>query len=299
VVRGLDAIVFDLQDVGTRTWTYVGAMVYAMRSAARHGKPFIVLDRPNPLTGFYSEGPMLDSALANADTAMPGRPARAYALHPMPLRHGLTMGEMALYYNQELGIGADLHVIPMRGWSRDLWFDRTDLPWVRPSPAIVSLQSALLYPSLVAFERTRLSVGRGTDAPFQRFGAPWMKVQEVLDLLAQRPIRGIRFEAETFVPNAPTDGKYGGQRVPGIRMWITNRNQVQPSRIGANVLWALARTSPDSLRIDSLGFDLRFGDPDIRRALVSGSEDPDVLIDRELASVFEFRDRARPHFLYR
>ncbi|MEX0909158.1 MAG: DUF1343 domain-containing protein [Gemmatimonadaceae bacterium] len=299
VVRGLDAVVFDLQDVGTRTWTYVGAMVYAMRSAARHGKPFIVLDRPNPLTGFYSEGPMLDSALANADTAMPGRPARAYALHPMPLRHGLTMGEMALYYNQELGIGADLHVIPMRGWSRDLWFDRTGLPWVKPSPAIVSLQSALLYPSLVAFERTRLSVGRGTAAPFQRFGAPWMKVREVLDLLAQRPIRGIRFEAETFVPEGPTDGKYGGQRVPGIRMWITNRNQVHPSRIGANVLWALARTSPDSLGIDSLGFDLRFGDPDIRRALVSGEEDPDVLIDRELASVFEFRDRARPHFLYR
>ena len=132
VVRQLDAIVFDLQDVGTRTWTYVGAMVYAMRSAARHGKPFIVLDRPNPLTGFYSEGPMLDSALANADTAMPGRPARAYALHPMPLRHGLTMGEMALYYNQELSIGADLHVVPMKGWSRDVWFDRTDLPWVKP-----------------------------------------------------------------------------------------------------------------------------------------------------------------------
>jgi len=298
VVRQLDAIVFDLQDIGTRTWTYVGAMVYAMRSAARHGKPFIVLDRPNPLTGFYSEGPMLDSALANADTATPGRPARAYALHPMPLRHGLTMGEMALYYNQELAIGADLHVVPMKGWSRDLWFDRTGLPWVKPSPAIVSIQSALLYPSLVAFERTRLSVGRGTDAPFQRFGAPWMKVKEVLDLLAERPIRGVKFQADTFVPVSPTDGKYDGQRVPGIRMLITNRNQVQPSRIGANVLWALARTSLDSLRIDTLGFDLRFGDPGMRRALVRG-EDPDALIDRELASVFAFRDRARVHFLYR
>lgn len=298
VVRQIDVIVFDLQDVGTRTWTYVGAMVYAMRSAARHGKPIIVLDRPNPITGFYSEGPMLDSSLANADTAMPGRPARAYALHPMPLRHGLTMGEMALYYNQELGIRADLHVVPMKGWSRDLWFDRTELPWVKPSPAIVSLHSALLYPSLVAFERTRLSVGRGTDAPFQRFGAPWMKVREVLDLLAQRPIRGVKFEAETFSPVSPTDGKYGGQQVPGIRMRITHRNQVQPSRIGATVLWALAKTSLDSLRIDTLGFDLRFGDPEIRRALIRG-EDPDVLIDRELASVFAFRDRARTHFLYR
>ena len=298
VVRELDVIVFDLQDVGTRTWTYVGAMVYAMRSAARHRKPIVVLDRPNPLTGFYSEGPMLDSALANADTARPGRPARAYALHPMPLRHGLTMGEMALYYNKELGIGADLHVVPMKGWSRDVWFDRTDLPWVNPSPALVSLQSTLLYPSLVAFESTRLSVGRGTDAPFQRFGAPWLKVKEVLDLLATRPVRGVKFEAEAFTPTNATDRKYSGQTIPGIRMRITNRNQVHPSRIGANVLWAIAKTSLDSLRIDTLGFDLRFGDPEIRRGIVRG-EDPDVLLDRELASVFAFRDRARVHFLYR
>lgn len=298
VVRGLDALIFDVQDVGTRTYTYAGAMVYAMRTAARNGKPFIVLDRPNPLSGFYVEGPMLDSALANPDTARPGRPARPYAIHPIPLRHGLTIGELALFYNQELGIGADLHVVPMKGWSRDLWFDRTGLPWINPSPAIVSLHSALLYPALVAFESSRLSVGRGTDAPFQRFGAPWMRVQAVLDLLAERPLRGVKFEAEIFVPAGPTDGKYGGQRVPGIRMRVTNRNQVQPSRIGATVLWALARTSPDSLRIDPTGFDLRFGDPDIRKALVRG-EDPDALIDRELASVFAFRDRARVHFLYR
>lgn len=298
VVRLLDVIVFDLQDVGTRTWTYVGAMVYAMRSAARHGKTIVVLDRPNPLTGFYSEGPMLDSALANADTAMPGRPARAYALHPMPLRHGLTMGEMALYYNQELKIGADLHVVPMKGWSRDVWFDRTGLPWVNPSPALVSLQSTLLYPSLVAFESTRLSVGRGTDAPFQRFGAPWLKVKEVLDLLATRPLHGVKFEAETFTPVGAPDGKYNGRAIPGIRMRIRNRNQVQPSRISANVLWAIARTSLDSLRIDTLGFDLRFGDPEIRRAIVRG-EDPDAQIDRELASVFAFRNRLRVHFLYR
>ena len=295
VVRDLDVIVYDLQDVGTRTWTYVGAMIYAMRSAARHRKPILVLDRPNPLTGFYSEGPMLDSALASTD---PANPHSAYALHPMPLRHGLTMGEMALYYNKELAIGADLHVVPMRGWSRDVWFDRSELPWVNPSPALVSLHSTLLYPSLVAFESTRLSVGRGTDAPFQRFGAPWLRVREVLDLLATRPLRGVKFEAETFTPVAAADGKYSGRAIPGIRMRITNRNQVQPARIGATVLWAIARTSLDSLRIDTMGFDRRFGDPEIRRALVRG-EDPDVQIDRELASVFAFRDRARVHFLYR
>ncbi|HUR92572.1 MAG TPA: hypothetical protein VMY38_07855, partial [Gemmatimonadaceae bacterium] len=153
-------------------------------------------------------------------------------------------------------------------------------------------------PSLVAFESTRLSVGRGTDAPFQRFGAPWLRVKEILDLLATRPLRGVKFEAETFTPLAAPDGKYNGQAIPGIRMRITNRNQVQPSRIGATVLWAIARTSLDSLRIDTMGFDRRFGNPAIRRALVRG-EDPDVQIDRELASVFAFRDRARVHFLYR
>ncbi|HZF72087.1 MAG TPA: DUF1343 domain-containing protein, partial [Gemmatimonadaceae bacterium] len=162
ILRGLDALVFDLQDIGTRTWTYVGAMIYSMRAAARLQKPFIVLDRPNPITGYIIEGPLLDSSLANPEDPAPGRPGQAYALWPMPLRHGMTMGELALYFNDVLKIRANLHVVPALGWRRDVWFDLSGLPWVKPSPNMPSLHSAILYPGLVAFEATNLSVGRGT-----------------------------------------------------------------------------------------------------------------------------------------
>jgi uncharacterized protein YbbC (DUF1343 family) len=297
ILRQLDVLVFDLPDIGTRTWTYVGAMIYSMRAAARTGKPIIVADRPNPITGFSVEGPMLDSALANPDDDRPERPARAYALWPMPLRHGMTIGEMARFYNDVLAIGARLHVIPMRGWSRDLWYDRTGLPWVRPSPNMPSMQSALLYPALVPFEASNLSVGRGTPIAFQWFGAPWLRVKDVLDLFAERPLRGVRFVADTTWVGNATDRKYPNRNVPGIRMIIMERSRVQPSRIGATLLWALQRTSPDSLRIDTLAFDLRFGSPAIRRAIMSGG-DPDALLDREYQPVFVFREQARRYFLY-
>lgn len=297
LLRQLDALVFDLQDVGTRTWTYVGAMVYSMRAAARTGKPIIVLDRPNPITGFFVEGPMLDSTLANANEPAPDRPGLAYALYPMPLRHGMTIGEMALFFNDALGIHANLHVVPMQGWRRELWFDRTGLPWVQPSPNLPSLHSELMYPGLVAFEGTNVSVGRGTPIAFQLVGAPWMKAHEVLGLLRDRELTGVRFSEETFTPIAPSDGKYAGQSIPGIRMLVTNRNSVQPSRVGATILWALAKTSRDALKIDNRAFDLRFGSSRLREALLRG-DDPDAVIDREYRDAYVFRDRTRRYLLY-
>lgn len=298
LMRQIDVLVFDLPDIGTRTWTYVGVMIYSMRAAARTGRPIVVTDRPNPITGAFIEGPLLDAALANAEDNSPERPGQAYALHPMPLRHGMTIGEMARYYNDVLGIGADLHVIPMLGWSRVLWYDRTGLPWVRPSPNMPSLQSAMLYPALVAFEATNLSVGRGTPIAFQWFGAPWLKVREVLDLFADRPLGGVRFVADTAWVANPSDRKFPNQRVPGIRMIVTERSRLQPSRIGATVLWALAKTSPNELTVDTLAFDLRYGSPEIRRALMAG-EDPDALVDREYQAAFTFREQSRQYFLYR
>jgi uncharacterized protein YbbC (DUF1343 family) len=297
LVRQLDALVVDLQDIGTRTWTYVGAMLYAMRAAARTGKMIIVLDRPNPLTGFFVEGPVLDSSLANAQDPAPGRPGLAYALYPVPLRHGMTIGELALFFNDELGIHANLHVIPMQGWRRELWFDRTGLPWVRPSPNMPSLQSAMLYPGLVAFEGTNVSVGRGTPLAFQLVGAPWLNVKATLSLLKDRDITGVRFEEESFTPVAPTDGKYAGQRIPGIRIQITNRNSLQSARVGATLLWAIAKSSRAGLSIDDRAFDLRFGSPRVREALLRG-DDPDAVIDHEYRDAFTFRDRTRRYLLY-
>ncbi len=213
MLKDLDALVVDLQDLGTRTWTYVGVMLYAEQATARLGLPIIVLDRPDPITGAFTSGPLLDTILANPFPPAPGHPGRAYALYPTPLRHDLTMGEMARYFNHELTLNAKLTVIPVAGWRRSMWFDQTGLPWVKPSPNMPDLTSALLYPSLVAFEGTNVSVGRGTPDAFQRFGAPWLDARKVVDALEKRRIPGVAFVVDSFSPQAPTDGKYGGQRI--------------------------------------------------------------------------------------
>ena len=294
---GLDALVFDLQDVGTRTWTYVGAMLYAMRAAQRHGIPFIVLDRPNPIGGVAISGPMLDTALAG--WADPGTgPAKAYAVYPFPLRHGMTMGELARFYNGELAIGADLHVVPAAGWQRREWLDETGLPWVRPSPNLPDLTSVLVYPSLVAFEGSNVSVGRGTSTAFQRVGAPWMKADAVARLLEGRALPGVRFVAEPFTPVDPGDAKYGGLTIPGVRVVVTDRNQVESGRIAAALYWAIRATSADSLRIRPVAFDERFGSTAVREAIDRGT-DPDAALAAARPAVEAFIIRARRYYLYR
>jgi uncharacterized protein YbbC (DUF1343 family) len=294
----LDALVFDLQDIGTRTWTYVGAMVYSMRAAARLHKPFIVLDRPNPISGYIIEGPVLDSALANPEDPTSARAGQAYALWPIPLRHGMTMGELALYFNDVLKIHANLHVVPAQGWRRDVWFDLTGLPWVKPSPNMPDLHSAILYPGLVAFESTNLSVGRGTPGAFQRIGAPWLNAAATVALLKDREIPGVRFFNESFTPLNPSDGKYGGQTIPGIKIVVINRSALQSARVGASLLWAINKTAGNRLTIENRGFDLRFGSPAVRQALLRG-DDPDVLIDREYKAAYAFRDATRQYLIYR
>jgi uncharacterized protein YbbC (DUF1343 family) len=184
----IDVLVIDLQDVGTRTWTYVGSMLYALQAAARMHVTVVVLDRPNPITGSRVEGPLLDSAL----------PPRAYALYPMPLRHGLTMGELAAFFNGVLALHADLHVVPARGWRRDTWFEQTGLPWVRPSPNLPTLTSVLLYPALVPFEGSNVSVGRGTPQAFQQLGAPWLDAPLTVGALRGLALPGVRFTVDTL-----------------------------------------------------------------------------------------------------
>ena len=298
MLRALDALVFDLQDIGTRTWTYVGAMIYAMRASARVRKPIIVLDRPNPITGYIIEGPFLDSLLANPEDPTPTRAGQAYALWPMPLRHGMTMGEMARYFNEVLKIRADLHVVPVQGWRRDVWFDLTGLPWVKPSPNMPSLQSAMLYPGLVAFEATNLSVGRGTPEAFQRVGAPWLNAAATVAILKDREIPGVRFFVESFTPRNPTDQKYSGQTIPGIKIVTINRSNLQAARVGAALLWAINKTAGTRLTINNRAFDLRFGSPSVREALLRG-DDPDVIIDREYKAAYAFRESTRQYLIYR
>jgi len=296
-LRQLDVLVIDLQDLGTRCWTYVASVVYAMRAAAANGVRVVVLDRPNPITGLRAEGPVLDSTIAWSGSHTPGRPAKPTALFPIPLRHGLTMGELARYYNDAMSLHADLHVVPMQGWTRALWFDETGLPWVKPSPNMPSLLSALLYPAVVNFEGTNLSVGRGTPDAFQHIGAPWLDARKVVDLLTGRSLPGVRFEVERFTPMSPTDKKFDGVRLNGVRIVVTDRNRLEAGRLGATLLWAVARANKDSLRFNLKGFDELFGSPAAREALVRG-DDPDQVVERAERYVPTFERATAPYRLY-
>jgi uncharacterized protein YbbC (DUF1343 family) len=296
-LRGVDVLVVDLQDIGTRTWTYTGSVVYAMRAAARRQMPIVVLDRPNPVSGAIVQGPLLEPSLANPDDPAPGRPGRAFALYPAPLRHGMTMGELARFFNARLGLGADLRVVPVSGWRRQQWFDETGLPWVRPSPNLPTLESATTYPALVPFEATNVSVGRGTADAFQRFGAPWLRADSVVALLQGRRLPGVRFVRSDFTPQAPPDGKYGGRSIPGVRIVVTDRELYHAGRTGAAILWAVRRTSPDSLTVRGGAFDERFGRPAMREALMRGA-DPDSVVARDDVAVEGWRRELAPYRIY-
>ncbi|HEU4563798.1 MAG TPA: DUF1343 domain-containing protein, partial [Gemmatimonadaceae bacterium] len=264
----------------------------------RNGVRVIVLDRPNPITGDIVEGPVLDSAQTYSGSHSAARRAQPVTLYPIPLRHGLTFGELALFYNDVLGIGADLHVIPAAGWRRAMWFDGTGLPWVKPSPNMPSLESATLYPGIVPFEGSNLSVGRGTPDAFQRVGAPWLDARRAVALLNDRSLPGVRFEADRRAPVDPTDRKYGGQEIPWIRVVVTDRDRVRPVRVGAAILWAVAQTNRDSIRIRDAVFDARLGPPRVREAILRG-DDPDAVLDRELPATVAFEQRVKRYKLYR
>ncbi len=296
-LAGVEVLVVDLQDIGTRTWTYVGSVVYAMRAAARRHIPVVVLDRPNPLGGVGVDGPMLEPALANGEEPTKAKPGRAYALYSTPLRHGLTMGELARYFNDAMGIHADLRVVPMQGWRRTAWFDETGLQWVRPSPNLPTLASATTYPALVAFEGTNVSVGRGTSDAFQRFGASWLPADAVVAALNARALPGIRFERSDFTPEAPGDGKFAGKHIPGVRLVVTDRSRYDAGRTGAAILWAVARTARDSLVVRDATFDDRFGRPAMREALMRG-DDPDAVVARDGAAVAAWSREVARYRLY-
>ncbi len=238
MLAGLDAVVIDLQDIGARFYTYMTSMAYVMEAAAARRIKVVVLDRPNPIGGLRMEGPPLD------ETAL----GFTGYFAAMPIRHGLTMGELAKLFNEESGIGADLTVVAMSGWRRDAWFDETSLPWVNPSPNMRNLYAATLYPGLGAFEGTNVSVGRGTDTPFEQLGAPWIDGVSLAEALNARQVPGVRFYAVRFTPQS---SKYAGEACGGVFITITNRDQVQPVRLGVEIASALVRLFRSDFEIDA------------------------------------------------
>lgn len=298
VLKNLDVLLIDLQDLGARPWTFVATMVYAMRSAAQLHLRVLVLDRPNPITGSHVEGPILDTAFAYAGTHSAGRAATPTAIYPIPERHGLTLGELARYYNDVLGLHADLKVIPVEGWRRVDWFDDTKLPWIKPSPNMPTLTSATLYPGVVWLEATNISVGRGTPEAFQRVGAPWLNAKKAIEELESRSLPGVKFERQDFTPVNPGDEKFGGKVVHGIHIIITDRERLNTARLGAALLWAIIQTNGDSVRFQQKGFNQLFGVRGAREAFMSGA-DPDSLVDASVPATIAFEQSTRKYRLYK
>ncbi|MEP7085943.1 MAG: DUF1343 domain-containing protein [Gemmatimonadota bacterium] len=298
VLKTIDVLLIDMQDVGARPWTFVATMVYAMRAAAANHIPVLVLDRPNPITGEHVEGPILDTAFAYAGSHSAERAATPTAIYPIPTRHGLTMGELARYYNDVLGLHADLKVIPVQGWRRGDWFDQTKLPWIKPSPNMPNLTSATLYPGVVWLEATNISVGRGTPEAFQHVGAPWLDAKKAVELLKTHPVAGVHFEEEVFTPMHPGDEKYDGKRVHGIHIIITDRDRLNTARLGAALLYAIIQTNGDSVRFQQKGFNQLYGTRGAREAFQAGA-DPDSLIDATLAPAVAFQLATKRYRLYK
>lgn len=238
MLRGLDALVFDIQDLGVRFYTYETTMLYAMEEAAKQHVPFYVLDRPDPLTGNHVEGPMLDTDKLSFVGGF-----------PLPLRHGLTMGELATLENSEKHLGADLHVIRMMGWTRGTWFDDTGLPWVNPSPNIRDLNEAILYPGPAMLEySTNYSVGRGTETPFEEIGADWIDGAKLAAFLNNEHIPGVSIEATEFTP---ASSHLSGKKLGGVRFSLTNRDIFSASMLGLEVAYALATLYPGKIDFDA------------------------------------------------
>jgi uncharacterized protein YbbC (DUF1343 family) len=220
-VEGLDALVYDIQDIGARFYTYITTLGMVIEAAKENGKEVFVLDRPNPIGGIAVAGPMRDEEFSSF-----------IAYHNLPVRHGMTVGELALLYNDERKIGASLEVIRIRGWKRDELFDRTGIVWVNPSPNMRSLTEALLYPGVGMLEATNLATGRGTDTPFERVGAPWIDPSRFAAALNESPLPGVRFVPIFFTP---AERQHAGQRCGGVQILITDWSEFEPLTLGVSL----------------------------------------------------------------
>ncbi len=282
MLAGIDTLVIDLQDIGSRFYTYPATTGYVLEEAARRKIAVMVLDRPNPVNGWQIEGP---------NQSEPIREFIAY--FPMPVRHGLTLGELARVFNAEKKINADLTVIPVENWRRDYWYDETGLAWINPSPNMRNLNQAALYPGIGAIEYSNVSVGRGTDQPFEQFGAPWIDGSRLAAALNARKLLGIRFYPVAFTP---TTSKYARQACQGVFMVITNRATLQPVRVGLEIAGALFTLFGEQYQLENT--DLLLGSRDSLERVKRG-EDPAVVAARWSADEARWRQMRAKYLLYR
>ena len=288
MLQDVDVLVIDLQDVGTRVYTYIYTMANCMRAAARHGVRVVVCDRPNPVGGVAVEGPTLQPAWASF-----------VGQFPIPLRHGMTVGEIARLFNEEFGIAAQLEVVPLGGWQREMYFDETGLPWVLPSPNLPTLESAVVYPGAVLFEGTMLSEGRGTTRPFELIGAPWIDGEALARAMNDRGLPGVYFRPVFF---EPTFQKHARLTCGGCQVHVTDRAAFQPVRAAVELIDEFARqdrakfawrTPPYEYEHDKWPIDILFGSDALRQA-VDGRDDVAGLVEgwgREEDAFRQLRER--------
>jgi len=238
LLRKLDAVIIDIQNIGARFYTYETTLGYFLEAAAKAGIEVIVLDRPNPVTGSFLQGPVSEP-----------RREGFVNYHPLPVRHGMTMGELAKMFNAERGINARLGVVAMEGWLRGDWYDSTGLVWVNPSPNLRSLTQATLYPGVALVEGTNVSVGRGTDTPFELLGAPWVNARELARYLNERNLSGVRFVPVSFTPTA---SNYAGQRCEGVNIVLLERNTLDAPELGIELASALRKLYPQNYKMDRM-----------------------------------------------
>jgi uncharacterized protein YbbC (DUF1343 family) len=227
MLQNIDTLVFDIKDIGARFYTYTSTMGMAMQAAAENGIAFVVLDRPNPIGGVQVEGGRLD----------PGSEA-FIAFHPIAIRHGMTLGELALMFNDELALNLDLTIVPVEGWSRDVYFEDTQIPWVNPSPNMKTVDGAIIYPGLGMIEFTNLSVGRGTDIPFEVVGTPWIDGEKLAETLNAKNLPGVRFEATQFTPPVR---QYANELCFGVRILVEDREAFDSVLFGLTLMEVLRR----------------------------------------------------------
>ena len=286
MLENLDVILFDLQDVGARYYTYASTMAYAMEAAGEVGLPFIVLDRPNPIGGLLVQGNVLG----------PDR-ATFVGLFPVPMRHGMTPGELAILYRARFGIEVELYVVPAAGWTRDRWFDQTGLPWIAPSPNMPSLESATHYPGTCLFEGTNLSVGRGTPDAFQWIGAPWLDGEALSKRLNSYGLPGVRFEPARFTPHDPSDSKFADQEVRGIRLITLDRQTYDPTVAAVALLLETRRASGDRWEWIPKHFDRLAGTSELRAAIDAGSS-LQRIVEAWRPALADFREIRREILIY-
>jgi len=280
--EGIDTMVIDLQDIGARFYTYMTTMAYVMEEAAKHKVAVVVLDRPNPVGGYQIEGPTLDKAALSF-----------VGYYPMPIRHGMTLGELARLFNAENKIGANLSVIQLRNWKRDAYFDATGLPWINPSPNMRNLIQATLYPGIGAIEGTNVSVGRGTDTPFEQVGAPWVDGVALADALNARNLPGIRFYPVRFTP---TSNKYANEECGGVFMIVTDRTALHPVRVGLEIAVLLNKLYGAKFDLESA--ERLFGSKEGLARIRAGA-DPNEIVTTWAAGEARWRMLRAKYLLYR